>query len=67
MRWSTETVMSETLGRARRLGLRHALLPPWFDVDRGEDLTRLQAPAPPEAFRPPRTLAFLQGIGGRRS
>jgi rSAM/selenodomain-associated transferase 1 len=60
MRWSTETVMADTLDRVRRLGLRHALLPTWFDVDRGEDLARLRAPRP-EAFCPPRTLAFLQG------
>jgi rSAM/selenodomain-associated transferase 1 len=60
MPWSTAVVTEETLARARRLGLRLALLPSWFDVDRGEDLTRLRAPAPPEAFRAPRTLAYLQ-------
>jgi glycosyltransferase A (GT-A) superfamily protein (DUF2064 family) len=59
MPWSTEAVTEETLARARALRLRLALLPTWFDVDRGEDLARLRAPAPPEAFRPPRTLAFL--------
>jgi glycosyltransferase A (GT-A) superfamily protein (DUF2064 family) len=60
MPWSTAGVTEETLARARRLGLRLALLPSWFDVDRGEDLARLRAPAPPEAFRALRTLAFLQ-------
>jgi rSAM/selenodomain-associated transferase 1 len=60
MPWSTVMVTEETLARARRLGLRLALLPSWFDVDRGEDLTRLRAPAPSEAFRAPRTLAFVQ-------
>lgn len=60
MPWSTAMVTGETLARARRLGLRHALLPSWFDVDRGEDLARLRAPAPLDAFRPPRTLALLQ-------
>jgi rSAM/selenodomain-associated transferase 1 len=60
MPWSTALVTEETFARARRLGLRLALLPSWFDVDRGEDLARLRGPAPPEAFRPPRTLAFLQ-------
>jgi rSAM/selenodomain-associated transferase 1 len=63
MPWSTESVMAETLARARRLGLRHALLPAWFDVDRGEDLARLRAPIP-DAFRAPRTLAFLEQWGG---
>ena len=60
MPWSTAMVTDETLTRARRLGMRLALLPSWFDVDREEDLARLRAPAPPEAFRAARTLAFLQ-------
>jgi uncharacterized protein len=61
--WSTPAVLSETVGRARRLGLRLTLLPAWFDVDRGEDLERLRdrpsgdGSAP--AFRPRRTVAFL--------
>jgi rSAM/selenodomain-associated transferase 1 len=59
--WSTSAVTRETLDRARRAGLRVTLLPTWFDVDRGPDLARLQAAADPEAFRPPRTLAFLAG------
>ena len=58
--WSTPTVLEETVARARRSGLRLALLPCWFDVDRGEDLARLRAEARPEAFRPARTLAFLE-------
>jgi uncharacterized protein len=58
--WSTPAVLEETVGRARRLGLRVALLPPWFDIDRGADLERLRASAhAPGAHRPPRTLAFL--------
>jgi glycosyltransferase A (GT-A) superfamily protein (DUF2064 family) len=64
MPWSTSRVTEETLARARRLGLHVALLPSWFDVDRGEDLARLRAPAPPEAFRPRHTLAFLPDGGG---
>lgn len=60
MPWSTAGVTGETVARARRLGLRLALLPRWFDVDRGEDLVRLRGAAPPEAFRPGRTLAFVE-------
>lgn len=69
MPWSTPAVLGETLARIGRLGRRLALLPPWFDVDRGEDLARLRAGAAaapsaarPDAppFSPPRTLAFLQ-------
>jgi len=69
MPWSTAAVLDETLARIERLGLRRVLLPPWFDVDRGEDLARLRASgapsapggseAGPRAFAPARTLAFL--------
>jgi glycosyltransferase A (GT-A) superfamily protein (DUF2064 family) len=60
MPWSTPAVLDETVARVHRLGLRLALLPPWFDVDRGADLERLRASAPaPGAHQPPLTLAFL--------
>jgi len=62
MPWSTARVTEETLARARRLGLRLALLPSWFDVDRAADLTRLRGVTTPEAFRPTRTQAFLDAI-----
>jgi rSAM/selenodomain-associated transferase 1 len=62
MPWSTSGVTAETLARARRLGLRFAVLPSWFDVDRAEDLTRLGGVPAPEAFRPTRTRAFLDAI-----
>jgi rSAM/selenodomain-associated transferase 1 len=62
MPWSTPAVTAETLARGRRLGLRLALLPGWFDVDRGEDLARLRSPAATEAFWPRRTLAFLSAL-----
>lgn len=66
--WSTPAVLEETVARARRLGLRLALLPRWFDVDRGEDLARLRAGAAPSEdglgtappHRPRRTLAFVR-------
>jgi rSAM/selenodomain-associated transferase 1 len=62
MPWSTAAVLDETVARARRLGLRLALLPPWFDVDRGEDLVRLRESAElPGAYRATRSLAFLAG------
>jgi glycosyltransferase A (GT-A) superfamily protein (DUF2064 family) len=36
------------------------LMPPWFDVDRGEDLSRLrESAAMPGAYRAARSLAFL--------
>jgi len=42
MPWSTPRLLSETVARAARLGLRVAWLPPWFDVDSGSDLARLE-------------------------
>jgi rSAM/selenodomain-associated transferase 1 len=68
MPWGTSAVLAETLARAGRLGLRLHLLPPWFDVDRGEDLARLRAErrGPGPAHRPPRTLAFLDALAGGR-
>ncbi|HSE95025.1 MAG TPA: TIGR04282 family arsenosugar biosynthesis glycosyltransferase, partial [Methylomirabilota bacterium] len=63
--WSTAAVLAETITRARDLGRRLRLLPPWFDVDRGEDLDRLHASdVVPGAFRPARTLAYLAGATG---
>ncbi len=60
--WSTARVLPETVTRAQRLGLPLVLLPPWFDVDRGEDLARLRLDASPasEPYEPRRTLAFLE-------
>jgi len=43
MRWSTPTVLEETLRRARALGLSSARLPAWYDVDTPADLARLRA------------------------
>jgi hypothetical protein len=42
MPWSTSTVLSLTLDRARGLGLRAVCLPTWYDVDTGADLARLE-------------------------
>jgi rSAM/selenodomain-associated transferase 1 len=41
--WSTETVLAQTLQRARRAGRRLRVLPAWYDVDTIEDLRRLAA------------------------
>jgi rSAM/selenodomain-associated transferase 1 len=64
MPWSTTAVLAETVARAERARLALTLLPPWFDVDRGEDLARLRRSAEaPAAFRPRHTLAFLAERG----
>ena len=42
IQWSSERVTAQTLARAAAIGLGVALLPPWYDVDTGDDLDRLQ-------------------------
>jgi hypothetical protein len=39
--WSSEDTFTRTLERLRARGLATEVLPPWFDVDRPEDLDRL--------------------------
>lgn len=60
---STPTVLADTLHVARELGLRVALLPPWYDIDTVADLRRLAtglAHGPPDVA--PRTRAFLADL-----
>ena len=46
--WGTDGVLEATRARARGLGLREHLLPPWYDVDTAADLDRLRRDlAPP--------------------
>ena len=40
--WSTGEVWDQTVGRLRGAGVSFAELPPWYDIDRKEDLVRLQ-------------------------
>jgi uncharacterized protein len=45
--WSSSTVLMDTLRLARQLGLRVHLLPPWPDIDTGDDLrTFINRPRP---------------------
>ena len=39
--WSTERVLSQTLGKARKANISVGLLPPWYDVDDPGDLEKL--------------------------
>lgn len=57
--WGSSAVLGETLDRARRLGLRVELLPPWFDVDTGADLDRLVASLTAATDRARHTRRFL--------
>jgi len=40
--WSTSQVLAQTLARAETLGLRVAVLPPYYDIDTPTDLRRLR-------------------------
>ena len=67
MRWSTPTVLEETLRRSRALGLSSTRLPAWYDVDTAADLVRLQADlAATPAGGPRHTRRFvLERFAGR--
>jgi len=62
MPWSTERVLPLTLERARHLGLRTHVLPPWFDVDTEADLIRLQAELAKQQTGPLRTIALMREL-----
>jgi hypothetical protein len=51
---STPTVLADTLAIAAREGVRVALLPPWYDVDTGDELAHLahELRTAPEATAP---------------
>lgn len=65
--WSTETVLADTLARARALGLAAELLPPGHDVDRPADLAalarRLAQRDAAACDACPRTRALLESWG----
>ena len=66
MAWSTPAVLPETLRRAQALGLRVVSLPPWFDVDTGGDIERLEAAlAASRGPEPQHTRRFFAGRGTR--
>jgi glycosyltransferase A (GT-A) superfamily protein (DUF2064 family) len=63
--WSTSSVLHETLTQARQHNIRVQLLPPWYDVDTGEDLQKLAAAIGclDNDHGVPRTQAFLTSLG----
>ena len=60
--WSAADTGARTLSRLRERGLRTAVLEPWFDVDRPEDLARLRVLLQAGALDAPRTRAVLEGL-----
>ncbi len=61
--WGTGRVLEQTLQSAARCGCRAALLPPWYDVDRPEDLGRLRSDLARRVGSPAeRTALFLDRL-----
>jgi rSAM/selenodomain-associated transferase 1 len=60
--WSTDKVLTETLNRIHQLGLKVALLSPWYDIDTLEDLKKLakEELKQPGKDLPLETLGFLR-------
>lgn len=58
--WSSSDLLESSLGRARKTGIRTALLPQWYDLDTCDDLDRIiERGGIPSA---PLTDAFLRGL-----
>ncbi len=64
--WSAPETCARTLARLRERGFRTAVLEPWFDVDRPEDLSRLRALLAAGALAAPRTQAVLASLAELR-
>jgi hypothetical protein len=65
--WSTSEVLARTRQRAAEIDLPVELLPPWYDVDDAETLSRLCEELflnrfPEEACPAPHTRGFLKSI-----
>ena len=62
--WSTERVLGLTKEKAANLGLKIALLPPWRDVDRIEDLQALIETSALDAKKPKNEQSFSTRTAG---
>jgi len=68
--WSTPLVFTQTVERAREIGLEPFVLPPWYDVDDVESLRRLTTDLLASAdtgghggsYNAPHTAAFLRDL-----
>lgn len=58
IRYSTPTVLDETLAKARKHSIEYALASPWHDIDDAKDLKRLQS-----SRRAPLSSAFIKSLG----
>jgi hypothetical protein len=64
--WSTDTVLSQTVAKARMAGLRTHFLPAWYDVDVESDLRRLVRDLADDRTPAPRTRAYLLGLASSK-
>ena len=62
--WSTDQVLTLTQEKARKLGLKIALLPVWRDVDTIDDLQALIDASTADAKKPKNEQAFSQRTAG---
>ena len=60
--WSAADTCARTLERLHERGFHTAVLEPWFDVDRPEDLSRLRALLDAGALVAPRTRAVIASL-----
>ncbi len=61
--WSAPDTCERTLARFRERGLRTAMLPSWFDVDRPEDLQRLASLLASDGIDAPATRRLMAELG----
>jgi rSAM/selenodomain-associated transferase 1 len=62
--WSAPETFRRTLARLRERGLSTALIAPWFDVDRPEDLELLRSLIARGELHAPRTARALEALDG---
>jgi uncharacterized protein len=63
--WSGADVLSQTMNKLGDLGLKHELLPDWYDIDTARDLERLQSQRMSREVAMKNTFALLNELRQR--
>jgi rSAM/selenodomain-associated transferase 1 len=63
--WSGANVLSQTIHKLGDLGLKHELLPDWYDIDTAKDLERLQSQRMSREVAMKNTFALLNELRQR--